>query len=78
MAIKSPEFDLLSDLGGADDEWDAGLGGVLLSADYFAPAAAYPVKHFDGSTWLAGLLKQYDGAAWVAKQAKVYDGAVWQ
>lgn len=35
MAIQDPQFDLPQGISGGSDLWDAGLAGVLLTADYF-------------------------------------------
>jgi hypothetical protein len=55
-------------LSGGSDLWDNGLGGEILSADYFAPAPP-PVG--------SGLIKVDLSGEWVEKPVKAYLSGVW-
>lgn len=83
MAVKFPQFDLLSSYGspmsGAADAWDSGVAGELLTADYFTEPASVVsrIKVRVAGAWVEGVAKVRIAGAWVIKPVKIWNGTTW-
>lgn len=62
---------------GGADSWDNGLGGELLTVEFFsAPSITGQIKVWL-SAWVAKPVKWWNGTGWVTKPIKYWNGTSW-